>query len=229
MMKTKHFTLIMLVAAATIRAEVGDELAASAADAHFKVKTTPLVISSAAQLASLPWEVTWRAGETVTAVDRDGNTVPIVNAAAADGTAPFSFVDGKAGVWRLCNSVSGEAKFGVAWTAYEGVGTVLASSSFNSRRFIDSKQLGPNRRMFIDELRAIAYAGNGWLDAASGACTLTVTNPEQAETVTNLTGTGTVAFRPNRLGVWTASFAYPGGTLLSSIYVRRRTFAVIIK
>ncbi len=210
-------TLLILCAASlagALRAADGDLLASTASPSPaFEVWTADTAIwtvADAAAIAALP-NVTWRVGETVTAMDRNDTVTTLATSAATAGSAAFAPDAG--GVWTLENSVQGAARIGVPWSVFADGGTLDASAA-SPGYVVDAKEVGTDRRTSRLAVPPLAWTCDHWARGPSAAATLTLTAPSGAETVLPRTGTGAESFDFSPAGIWTATLAMADGTAL---------------
>lgn len=202
-MKTKHlaiFTIFSVAACAAFQA-AGADLATSTAYGGFRLNTvSPIVASTRAEAESLAdWPVTYRAGETVTAVAPDGRTVTLVAAAATGGSV--SFAPDADGLWRLANSNGAKASVCVAWTVFGNAWSLdfVVDSPFKMHTLGE----GPDRSAGVREIPPVSYTGDDWLGDVSKASSLEFVSPSGVVTTLPLAGTGVTSFRFTEKGVWT--------------------------
>ena len=210
-----------------LNAADGDLLAEDATGATFEVYSADgatYAAKSAAEIAALP-SVTWRAGETVTAVKWNGDVTALVTSAASDGFGAFAPNAG--GVWTLVNSKQGTACICVPWSVFGDSMSVTSAAS--PTYAADSKQEGPDRITRRKAAPAVAYTGDNWVgDAAKGA-TLTFTSPSGKTTTLNCTGTGAASFGFNELGGWTVLLAMADGSTRTAVITIDGGFMLIIQ
>ena len=113
--------LFLVACVAAFSAVADDTLLDESSECVFSADTTgsPYVVKSANEVEVL----TYRAGESVTAIAPDGSSLGIVAAGASGGSANWTASGG--GVWRLVNSKQGEVRFCVRHSAFgtQGEGT----------------------------------------------------------------------------------------------------------
>ena len=205
----------------------GDVMATSNPTA-FRVYTTTdatYAAMSAADVAAL-MPVTYRVGETVTAVSRNGESSTLVTAAATIGSVTFTPDAG--GIWTLENSNGETARIGVAWEVY-GDGGMLAAGTASSAYVVDSEYDGPDRKTYRNGAPLVAYSGDDWIGDAAKAVTLTFVSPDGAETALNLSGTGTTSFLFDKSGTWTVFLAMADGTIKESTILVEGGLVIVIK
>lgn len=95
--------------------------------------------------------------------------------------------------------------------------------------FMETMSPGPDRRIRLRDVAAIAYSGNPWIKGADGASTLTLASPSGADTEHTFSGTGAVAFCPDEKGVWTVTLTAGDTVLTGNVSVLPRQFAVIVR
>ena len=207
----------------------GADLATSAPLGGIRVDTSgrALILNTSADVtafASRP--VTFRKGETVTAMAPDGTVTTLASAAPDAGTTPFSPNAG--GLWRLENSNGATALVGVAWTVFGE----NWSRTFGpvSPIVADTNGEGPDRYVRKPgPFPAIAYSGDNWLGGAAAESTLTLVSPSGSSTSFNLSGTGARAFDPPEAGDWIVTLVSGNGTMSGTVTVVAAATTIIMR
>ena len=214
-----------------------DEQLAVSGDASFALDTSeeiasPIVVSSAAELAALRG-VAYRIGETVTATAPNGTETVLVSDANATGAVAFSPASG--GYWTLSNSSLETARFLVAWAVNGDVDTAIVSSADYGAYWLDTVQVGPDRKAKKREVPPVAYSGDDWAGDLYKAATVTFTPPEssglEATTWDDLPGgNGARAFTFNARGVWTVTLTFADNTTRTAqIDIQTAGFMLIVR
>ena len=206
----------------------GVDIATSAAYSGLRINTSagPRVMNSLADVEALAdWLVTYRVGETVTVTTPDGETSALVTSAASAGAVAFAPTAG--GLWRLDNSSGATALFGVAWNVFNDGWTQVFSNGSILRLCTEGE--GPNRKTSRKEAPPVAFSGDNWLCDASKASQLTFTSPKGVVTTLNLTGTGTMQFTFNKIGLWKVRLAMADGTTWDAEIFVRGGFTISIR
>lgn len=156
--------------------------------------------------------VTYRAGETVTAIRPDGESVDLVSPAAASA-GTVSFAPAVDGLWRLENSNGSEVLVGVAWGVFgEGWSRDFASATpFGMHTDGEGPDRKGNKRSFPD----VAYSGDHWR-GSDAAASLAFTAPDGKSTVFDLNGSGTQSFKFNHAGRWIVRLVMSDETALEA-------------
>lgn len=224
MRTARAFIFSTLATLAVCPLTAGEDLAVSEAYGGFRLDTSgqpPVVASpSAASVVG----VTYRAGETVTAVSPAGERTPLVASAASDGALTFSPTSG--GLWRLVNSNGETALVGVAWSVFGDAWTLTfdAMSPFAAHTVGD----GPDRKGRTDEFPPVAYSGDNWLGDMSAASSVTFVSPSGETTTVDLAGTGAMPFRFGKAGQWTVRLTMSGGTVREASILVVDGFVIIL-
>lgn len=126
--------LFLVACVAAFSAVADDTLLDESSDCVFSADTTgsPYIVKSANEVEVL----TYRAGESVTAIAPDGSSSGIVAAGASGGSANWSATGG--GVWRLVNSKQGEVLFCARHSAF---GTQGAGTEASPWKIVDAAEL----------------------------------------------------------------------------------------
>ncbi len=205
-------TLLLVVTGVSLLSMAGEVLATSEEYGGFRMNTTgPVVVKSRVDAEAMSgWPITFRAGETVTAIAPDGERIGLVaTAASQDGAVAFS--PDRDGLWRFANSNGETALLGVAWGVF-GAGWSLDSDAGPTMRMQTVGQ-GPDRRGRFNLLPPVAYSGDHWIGMAGAASVVTFIPPKGEATTMNLSGTGVVSFRFTKPGRWTVRLVMADGTV----------------
>lgn len=118
---------------------------------------------------------------------------------------------------------SGDFRFAAASGGLVYCGTPVTS-------FIDAKNTGPDRKMKRNKgSRRIAYSGDNWCGDPASDATLTLVSPSGVETDMALSGTGSVEFDPDEIGLWSVILSYDTVMLTSSVTVCPKGMSIIIR
>ena len=210
------FTAVVIATSAALQLMAGEDLATSSTYESFNLDTSgrQIVVASQADLAALADKpVAYLAGETVTVLAPDGESIAFVTSAVADGDATFSPTTG--GLWQLVNSKGQVVPVGVTWAVFnDGWSLDLGtSSSFTMHTRGD----GPNRRGFVSVFPEVAYSGDRWIGDNEAASTLTFTPPNGESSSQDFTGTGTVPFLFDKIGRWNVRLDMSNGTMYEAM------------
>ena len=204
----------ILAAVATIMAfpsAAGEDKATSAAyDFWLDTGARPFALSSLSAVDSFAAHpVTYRAGETVTAITPNDGRVALV-ATAAPSAGSVSFTPTMDGLWRLENSNGYVVLVGVAW----GLFGEAWSYDFNIASLfrMHTQGEGPDRKGLARIFPNVAYSGDHWRRNGAVASTLTLIAPNGQSTNLDLTGTGALWFKFNQSGKWIVRLAMADGT-----------------
>lgn len=221
------FCVASLAGTCALNAADGDLLAEDTTGATFDVYSADnatYATKSAAEIAALP-HVTYRVGETVTAVKWNGDETSLVVSAVSAGSTAFAPDAG--GVWILTNSAQETARICVPWSVY---GDSMSLTSAASPAYAaDSRQNGPNRVTRRKEAPSVAYTGDNWVGDVSKVATLTFTSPSGTATTLNRTGTGAISFNFNEVGNWTVQLAMADGTIRNATITINGGFTITIQ
>jgi len=203
---------LVFMACMAFPAMAGVDLVTSTAYGGVRMDTSgrPIVLSSQSDVSDLAtWPVTYRAGETVTAIAPDGGSVALV-ASAAPSAGGVSFSPTTGGLWRLVNSNGKEVPVGVSWSVYGEAWSL----DFTSTAPIKAHTVGdgPDRKARRQDIPPVAYSGDDWHSSLSAAATVTFISPSGVATQLNLTGTGATQFTFRESGLWTIRLVMADGT-----------------
>ena len=206
---------LVFMACMAFPAMAGVDLVTSTAYGGVRMDTSgrPIVLSSQSDVSDLAtWPVTYRAGETVTAIAPDGGSVALV-ASAAPSAGGVSFSPTTGGLWRLVNSNGKEVPVGVSWSVYGEAWSL----DFTSTAPIKAHTVGdgPDRKARRQDIPPVAYSGDDWVGGLDAA-TLTFAPPSGEPTVLARSGTGVEDFRFSVPGVWTVTLEMADGVTLES-------------
>lgn len=208
---------VAIVSAAAIMALplMAEDLATSAAyDFWLDTGARPFALSSQSAVSSFAAHfVTYRAGETVTAVAPDDSRVELV-APGAPSAGSVSFAPTTDGLWRLENSNGSAVIVGVGWGVFGGGWSY--DFSLVSLFWLHTMGDGPNRRVQAQKYPGVAYSGDHWRRNAGAGSTLTFFAPNGQSTVFDLGGTGVQPFKFNQAGIWTVRLAMADDTTLEA-------------
>ena len=115
----------------------------------------------------------------------------------------FSLEQRENGTWRIMTSVDGLIFSGSAYSSYA----------------IDSRTIGPNRRLNVKECMQVAYTGDNWFRDPLAVSTLTIVSPSGTQTDHSLSGTATLPFHPMETGKWIISLVSGEDCLTAEINV----------
>ena len=115
----------------------------------------------------------------------------------------FSLEQRENGTWRIMTSVDGLIFSGSAYSSYA----------------IDSRTIGPNRRLNVKECMQVAYTGDNWFRDPLAVSTLTIVSPSGTQTDHSLSGTATLPFHPMEKGKWIISLVSGEDCLTAEINV----------
>lgn len=226
-MKTIFLCVASIALVWLLEASDGSLLARSESVATFEVysvDSTVIAVGSVDEISSLP-KVTFREGETVSAVPYVGTPVMLVSSAEMSGGVAFAPKAG--GVWMLTNSSQGTAYIGVPWHIY-GDGGTLAESIGTSSYGVDSVKGGADRALPRRNALPIAYSGDNWAGNLSKPVTLTVISPNGTETTSAFSGSGVFPFSFDDMGLWKVRLS-TSDALLESVLDLYGGFAVSVR
>jgi hypothetical protein len=206
----------------------GEDKATSAAVGFWlDTGARPFILPSSSAVDSFAaHSVTYRAGETVTAITPNDERVELV-ADAAPSAGSVSFTPTMGGLWRLENSNGSSVSVGVGWGVF-GDGW---SHDFNlaSPFMLHTQGDGPDRRGQSRTFPCVAYSGDHWCRNAGADSTLTFFAPNGQSTVFDLSGTGVQPFRFNQTGIWTVRLAMADDTTLEAEIVASAGFILFVR
>ena len=223
-----RWEMFFVAASAVLPLFAGEDLATSAAfgGVHMNTSGLPTIISSQSDITALAaWPVTYRAGETVTVVARDGTTRTVAENVAADGAAAFAPDAG--GLWQLVNSNGETALVGVSWEVF-GESWALDFGTDSPVRMHTIGD-GPDRKVKKSKVPQVAYSGDDWLGDVSKSVSVTFTPPTGSgipPTTLQLTGTGATSFTFTEPGQWTVSLAMEDGTTRTATLIVYGMFVI---
>ena len=93
----------------------------------------------------------------------------------------------------------------------------------------DSRKTGPDRTVYLSDIRDVAFSGDVWTRRNDNASTLTVTTPSGAETLHALNGTDVLPVAFNQRGRWTVSLQSDYCATTSQVLVVSRVFSLILR
>lgn len=198
-MKTK--LLCMVAAGAALSLVAGEDLATSVyGGVQMDTSGKAIILSSPSDIATFAARsVTYRTGETVTAIAPGGVNTALVESAAADGGVSFSPTTG--GLWHLVNSNGGSVYVGVAWDVFGDVWSL----DFVSSLLVKAHTIGdgPDRKLKKCDAPPVAYSGDNWIGALSAPSVVTLISPSGYETELDFVGTGSQLLAFDKPGQWT--------------------------
>ena len=192
-----------VTAAVSLPLLAGVDIATSEAYGGVLVDTSgkPIALSTLSDVeAFAARSVTYRTGETVTALAPDGSSVALVASPAATG-GDVSFEPTAGGLWRLVNSSGDNVAVGVAWAVFGDGWSVDFASPLRVRA--NTTEDGPNRKVKLQQAPLVAYSGDDWVGDLDAASSVTFIAPSGEEASFDQTGTGSLEFSFNKTGRWT--------------------------
>lgn len=207
----KAAVLAVVAASMAFPLAAGVDKATSAPyDFRLDTRARPFALSSLSDVNSFAANsVTYRAGETVTAIAPDGERDELVPAAAPTAGS-VSFNPTMDGLWRLENSNGSVTLVGVAWGLF-GEGW-SHDFSLASPFGMHTKGMGPNRSGLKRMFPAVAYSGDHWHGDAAAEASLTFVGPGGQTTSLDLAGSGSLGFKFDQQGQWKVRLAMADGT-----------------
>lgn len=211
----------VIAATGAVHSVSAGDLATSSEFAFWLDTTTKtFVLSSQADVDSFAaHSVTYRAGETVTAINPDNAKIALV-APEASSAGSVAFTPSIDGLWRLENSNGAVTLVGVTWGVF-GQGWTRNFTALSPFQ-MHTVGHGPDRKAKRREIPPVSYSGDDWMGDLSAAASLTFVSPSGSETSMNLAGTGAQTFTFSELGDWTVRFVKSDGQTRNAVITVRR-------